>query len=1007
MTNDSMGLHWARSADAETLASELTRTLVRPVADPFVQPLVLVPGAGIERWLSQRIATATPQGIRAGLLFARPAALGDLLAGSDPTDDPWSAERLVWAILALAAQAPADLAPLVTNLDASPQRVANAGRVARLIARYVRHRPDLLTQWTAGEGDEALGFDVWQAALWRHLHDVVAGPDPLERRQSLLRGLTDGSVTVPWPSVSLFMPFHLTRSDADLLAALASSVRVEVFTTFPAGDLASSLAARLGGRGAETEALLRSVATDVRDLDAAASDPLVEVHASHGSDRQVEVLREVLTGLFADDATLEPRDVVVACPDIGELTPHLQAAFASPEHLDGWRHPGMTLRVQVSDRAASEANRLYPLLRTVAELAQSRATASDLLTLAAHPFVARRFGLGAEHLDRLADLVPKASVRWGLNAAHRARFGLDTVRQGTWQVGVQRLLLGETLSDDTLAALGVIGTVDDIESTDVPLLGALAELVTRASRIATACLEPGTPSVWVERFRQVIDTLTDVPFEESWHVAQTWAILDTIERRSRGAGAVLGIADALALLDAEFSSLSERPAYGNGSLVVAPLKEVARIPHRVVCLVGLDERTFPRRGIGDGDDLVRDHSRSGDPDAGADDRQHLLDAVGAARERLVVIYRGHSSLTHEEHPPPSGVVDLIEATDAAIIHEALHPFSPAYFTEGPRSFDRRALAAATALVGPRVEPPEPFDVGHLPLSEPPTSLEVSALQQFLAHPAKYFLRVRAQLTIGDDEPIIDDLPLELDSLARWKIGDRVLDGALRGHPLDRVVDQEWRRGELPPGRLGERVLNGVTHTVSGVLAARQPWAEVAPEFHVIDLDLAGLRLTGRAATRGDVTLACEFGNVSPKHLASAWVDALALTVSLGRRVDAVVLGGRRRHRLAAPEPDAAVTLLARLCDLAIEGQTRVLPLPPRVGRLWAQVRATGHDPLADRRLATHWSYDQDATWRQFFDRGAKPWLPRTAGEPWAHPPEPTQLGSLAAHVWGPIVRAEV
>ena len=37
--------------------------------------------------------------------------------------------------------------------------------------------------------------------------------------------------------------------------------------------------------------------------------------------RQVDVLREVLLGLLADDPTLEPRDILVMCPDIETYAP--------------------------------------------------------------------------------------------------------------------------------------------------------------------------------------------------------------------------------------------------------------------------------------------------------------------------------------------------------------------------------------------------------------------------------------------------------------------------------------------------------------------------------------------------------------------------------------------------------------------------------------------------------------------------------------------------------------
>src|SRR5207237_912510 len=53
----------------------------------------------------------------------------------------------------------------------------------------------------------------------------------------------------------------------------------------------------------------------------AADDRSVQIHACHGRARQAEVLRDAITHLLAADATLEPRDFVVLCPDIDEMAP--------------------------------------------------------------------------------------------------------------------------------------------------------------------------------------------------------------------------------------------------------------------------------------------------------------------------------------------------------------------------------------------------------------------------------------------------------------------------------------------------------------------------------------------------------------------------------------------------------------------------------------------------------------------------------------------------------------
>jgi exodeoxyribonuclease V gamma subunit len=54
------------------------------------------------------------------------------------------------------------------------------------------------------------------------------------------------------------------------------------------------------------------------------------------------VLREVLLGLLADDETLEPRDILVMCPDIERYAPLIAADFGLGEVVsDG--HPAHRL----------------------------------------------------------------------------------------------------------------------------------------------------------------------------------------------------------------------------------------------------------------------------------------------------------------------------------------------------------------------------------------------------------------------------------------------------------------------------------------------------------------------------------------------------------------------------------------------------------------------------------------------------------------------------------------
>lgn len=717
-------MHLHTSGDLGTLA----RAFVSASAgqgDPFARPLVLVPGPGVQRWLSQQFARAASsdgEGICAGLDMQPLRSLERSLTG-DRIDDPWTPERLVWAVLAAVDTGAPGLELLAAHLSANDQRYANALRVAKLLGRYADHRPDMLSRWSAepATAAKALGIDGWQVNLWVALQAGVMGVDPVVRRARLTEAVASGALDVPWPSIHVFAPRHSTTVQRVLLHTLARRIPVHIWlaTSGPDGD--NALAHALGR--ASRDALAQWRQLDAQEATLAARrhhdttlgrlqasllsgeplpDPIadgsVRVVSSHAMGRQVEVLREILTGLFADDPTLEPRDVVIAAPNPTELAPHLVAAFTDPSASTprAWRHPATELRLQVVETDASASNQLYALLRDLMTLGASRATASQLLALAAHPFVARRFRLGSDDLERLEELVSASAIRWGINPEHRARFGLGDVHQNTWQLGVQRLVLGEAFSDDRLASVGVVATVDDVSSTDSILIGALAELVSRLTRLVRALSGDGSAADWVMRLRQAIELLADVPFEDSWQLSQAWSVLEAIERRSAQSGSLLAPADALALLAEGFSERAVRPAFGSGAMVVCSLDALARVPHRVVCLVGLDERSFPRRGLGDGDDLLVRDPNIGDPDPGSDDRQSILDAVLAAEDRLVVVYQGQSSLTPEPHHPPAGVQEIIEAVGGsdAVEHASLHDFAWQQFTKRPTSFDvtSRALA---------------------------------------------------------------------------------------------------------------------------------------------------------------------------------------------------------------------------------------------------------------------------------------------------------------------------
>ena len=96
-----------------------------------------------------------------------------------------------------------------------------------------------------------------------------------------------------------------------------------------------------------------------------------------------------------------------------------------------------------------------------------------------------------------------------------------------------------------------------------------------------------------------------------------------------------------------------------------------------------------------------------------------------------------------------------------------------------------------------------FIGGPLP-EQPGDDVILADLVGFFKDPVKGFFRAMEYTLPRDVDGVHDAMPVEIDTLEDWTVGDRMLRDMLRGMTADRALDAEWRRGTLPPGQLGWR-----------------------------------------------------------------------------------------------------------------------------------------------------------------------------------------------------------
>ena len=408
------------------------------------------------------------------------------------------------------------------------------------------------------------------------------------------------------------------------------------------------------------------------------------------------MLREVLLGLLEDDPTLEPRDILVMCPDIENYAPLITAAFGLGDVVEGG-HPAHRLRVQLADRALTQTNPLLGVAAQLLDVAGSRATASAVLDLAQTPPVRRRFGFVDDDLDTMADWVRESGVRWGFDAEHRAPFGVRYL-QNTWRFGLDRVLTGVALSDDSRAWLGTALPLDDVGSNRVELAGRFSEYVDRLVAATDRLTGTRPLAEWLDglaaRRRRADPGRPRRPVAGRPGPARAGP--GRASRRGSAGASPLRLTDVRAMLDDHLAGRPTRANFRTGSLTVCTMVPMRSVPHRVVCLLGLDDGVFPRQRTVDGDDVLARTPVTGERDVRSEDRQLLLDAIGAATERLVVTYTGADPHSGQDRPPavPLGeLLDALDRTTEAPVRERHRGQAPA---PGLRPAQRRAGPARHA-----------------------------------------------------------------------------------------------------------------------------------------------------------------------------------------------------------------------------------------------------------------------------------------------------------------------
>src|SRR5690606_18545409 len=130
----------------------------------------------------------------------------------------------------------------------------------------------------------------------------------------------------------------------------------------------------------------------------------------------------------------------------------------------------------------------------------------------------------------------------------------------------------------------------------------------------------------------------------------------------------------------------------SGGITFCALRPLRTVPFRVVCVAGLNDGVFPRRDARLPFDMIAEAPRPGDVSVRRDDEYLFLEALLAARDKLILTFVGRSQKDRQPVAASACIEELLDqldrclvfdgaarARDVVVTRHPLHAFSPRYF----------------------------------------------------------------------------------------------------------------------------------------------------------------------------------------------------------------------------------------------------------------------------------------------------------------------------------------
>ncbi|MDM8566334.1 exodeoxyribonuclease V subunit gamma [Candidatus Halobeggiatoa sp. HSG11] len=989
-------LHIHTSNRLEHLIHALAKLILSSPLPPLEKELIVVQDKGMEKWLSMLLAQHL--GVWANSRFMRPDTMlwhvfKEVLR-TDTNVSSFEREIMVWKLMDILPEFidRPEFQELNNYLQSDDQAIKSfqlAWRISDVFDQYTVYRPDWLFDWEAGKQPLSDPQADWQAILWQELTVRNGDRHRAKLRLEFFEKLATSKFRCQRLTVfgiSVLPAFHL-----EVLAQLGQVIDVHIFVMNPCqeywGDIVTdseiahsnaeylekgnTLLASMGKIGRNfidmfneyqhtgheyfiepgQDSLLHGIQTDILNLtetEYSTVDKSIQIHNCHSPLREIEVLHDQLLALFADHPDLLPKDILVMVSDIETYAPFIEAVF------DTIPDKNKQIPFTIADRNLRDENSLIDTFFAILELTKGRFTVGEVLNILESKIVQQRFEFTEQDLELIRHWINQVAIRWGMDKTDKARMNLPDFEENTWLLGLNRLLLGYALPTEMFQ--GIL-PYDGIEGSDSLILGRLISFVKKLYSYVQRMRHPHTILEWTQLFNDLLeDFLID---DNSQEIRK---ILNNLVTNSQDFTTPVSYAVIFECLQIPLSQEEQSSSFLTGRVSFSAMHHSRSIPFKVVCLLGMNDQSFPRPNKLLNFDLIIRHPKRGDRSRRQNDRYLFLESLLSAREYFYISYVGQSIHDNTIIPPSILVSELldyinIEEEIFKVIEHPLQAFSPHYFnqTSDLFSYSNEYCVASDAL---RQERQESRSFIATPLATPEPeykTIELTNLIKFFNNPTAFLLRQRLGIELRNSAAAFDNNePFEVSGLERYGLNQTLIEKSLEGIDLQEHHAIVKASGLLPHGQVGDYVYDKMIGEIKSFVqqvsqVVQQPKRE---SVNLKKLAVGEITITGNLGRLWqDNLIHYRYAKLKAKDFVQIWIHHLILNSLPDLPRQSVIIGANEAWKFL-PVPDSKEILQSLVQDYYWQGLMEPLLFFPQTSLCFMESLPKGENMALYKAIDT-------------------------------------------------------